>query len=152
MKKLISTLFLFFIVSKVFGQYTLPEKRSFEKMEIVLNDYSQIFGKNVIIIGDSIRYEKSVSSFLTTETRHLNSILFLKVVEGNNFGKGTGLGALTMGVSGLLAIFEVQADERQVLKQNWVSIYALYILGGAFVGGVIGSAIEKETIYYVNKK
>jgi hypothetical protein len=109
-----------------------------------LRDYTKIEGKKVNIKLDSISYTNlNTKDF---ETIALSNVDYLRVQEGNQGFKWSGLGALFLGLSAVLSA--AQYPDSQMSGGKIVG----FTLSGAAIGGLIGSAIPKWKTYYINNK
>jgi hypothetical protein len=137
-----------FISIFLFGQskYNLPPKNYYERATIGLTNFQKMEITKLSILTDSLQYEKNGETIKT----HLDKINYIRVKEGSRAKEGALIGAGSMLVISFASILQVESDPNHELKDNAGGIVALFTLGGAAVGGLIGAATQKHFSYYVH--
>jgi len=147
-KQLVLTSLFFVISILLVGQskYNLPPKNFYEKATIGLTNFQKIEITKLSILTDSLHYIKNGE----TIKAHLDEINYIRVKEGTKAKEGALIGAGSMLVISLASILQVVSDPNLELKDNAGGLVAIFTLGGAAVGGLIGAAVQRHTSYYIH--
>jgi hypothetical protein len=147
-KKSIAILLFSLSFIYVYGQsaYNLPPENFYEEATLGFENFQRLPVQNLHITGDSIQYYSRGE----THNLHLDEISFIRVKEGTKAGQGALIGAGSAAAISLMAVMDVQTDPDYELKDNAGGTILLFVLGGAAVGGIIGSAVQVEQSYYIH--
>lgn len=147
-KKSISILVFSLSFILVYGQseYNLPPEKFYEEAILGFQNFQRLPVQNLRITGDSIHYYSKGE----TLGLHLDEISFIRVKEGTKAGQGAMIGAGSAAAISLLAVMDVQTDPEYELKDNAGGSILLFVLGGAALGGIIGSSVQEEQSYYIH--
>lgn len=148
MKKSIAILVfsLSFILVYGQGKYNLPPENFYVEATLGFRNFQRLPVQNLRITGDSIQYYSRGK----IHNLHLDEISFIRVKEGTKAGQGALIGAGSAAAISLMAVMDVQTDPDYELKDNAGGSILLFVLGGAAVGGIIGSAVQVEKSYYIH--
>jgi len=124
--------------------YNLPPKTFYKKVNVTLKDFTKYECKSVNINTETISFINLNTNL--NESLALTKINYLRVQNGNQALKWSGLGALLMGLTAALNVFEYPDT------QNSGGLIVGFTLSGAVIGGLIGLAIPRWKTYYLNFK
>ncbi|XOV93573.1 MAG: hypothetical protein ACFHWX_02460 [Bacteroidota bacterium] len=152
MKLFNTLLFIAFILinQNVFSQnsYNLPPNKFYSQATLGFKNFEKKKVKDLKILEDSLVYSVSEIGYSSS----FEEINYIRIKKGTKAGSGALLGGGSMLILSLISILNVQTDPDYELKENAGQTLALFTMGGAAVGGIIGSAIIRETSYYLHVK
>lgn len=148
MRKSITILIFSLSFVFVYGQsaYNLPPENFYEEATLGFENFQRLPVQDLNITNDSIHYYSRGE----THSLHLDEISFIRVKEGTKAGQGALIGAGSAAAISLMAVMDVQTDPDYELKDNAGGTILLFVLGGAAVGGIIGSTVQVEKSYYIH--
>lgn len=122
--------------------YNLPPKSFYRTANVTLKDFSKYECRNVHIQSDSIYFTNTKSR--SSESLALSDIDYIRVKEGNQALKWSGLGALCMGLITALNTTEYSTSG------DTGTLIAGFTISGAAIGGLIGLTVPKWKTYYLS--
>ena len=147
---------IFILTASIIAQaqsLKFPGTNRYSKSIIYMDDENSTFYKaqNVTIINDSVTISLVPTDFTEPAPihAHINDIYTLRISQGSKAGEYAIYGALLMAVSSLLAVADVSSDPYTEVDENAAKNLTIgFTIGGALVGGIIGSTKHKwKTIY-----
>ena len=124
--------------------YNLPPKTFYKRVNITLKDFSKFECKSVTISPENVSFINLRTSL--NESLPIHKIDYMRVQEGTQAAKWACLGALFMGVTAALNVYEYPESKNQG------STIVTFTISGAVIGGLIGLAIPKWKTYYLDFK
>jgi hypothetical protein len=131
-------------------ELTLPELKNYKQVKIGLMNYKRMEGKSLVILDDSVLFVDLLTQKSTTVG--FEDINYLRVQKGTQAGSWALYGGLLMGLSCLMGVAEIESDPNMGYKENAEAVVVGFILGGAAVGALIGSAFPKWKTYYIHNR
>jgi hypothetical protein len=148
-RNLILVFFLLCSSKLLFGQnlvYNLPPNNFYEKATIGFINFQKFEVTNMSILSDTLEYVRNGETIRT----HFKEINYIRVNEGSKAREGALIGGGSMLFITMFSIMQVENDPNRELKDNAGGTLVLLTLGGAVLGGLIGSGKQKQTSYYIH--
>lgn len=151
MPKLIKFFALLLIIINFKGadgqvSYNLPPQNFYERATISTMDLQKMRVSKLSIFSDRIQFFRSGQ--LTSLP--LENINYIRVKEGSKAKNGAFIGGVSMFALCITSVLQAQMDPNYEFRESVGGRVAMFTLGGAAVGALIGSLIPKETSYYVH--
>lgn len=135
-------------LTNAFGQggYNLPPEKTYESATVGMKNFQKKKVRALSISSDSVGFRENNRFYVY----HLNEINYIRVREGTKAKNGALIGGASMLLASLGSMLRIQNNPGYELNGNAGGLTVLFTLGGAAVGGLIGSTIRRETSYYVH--
>lgn len=128
------------------GHYNLPPEKTYERAIVGMKNFQKKKVRALSISSDSVGFRENNRFYVY----HLDEINYIRVQEGTKAKNGALVGGASTLLISLGSILRVQSTPGYELNGNAGGLTVLFTLGGAAIGGLIGSAIRRETSYYVH--
>ena len=130
--------------------YEFPGEVSYSKAKIYLPDNSRFELSDLTISKDHLTYKRKGHSQISE--RDLQDVYIIKVSEGSHAGRYALYGGLTFGLSGLLAVVQVENDPNTDVDLNGGLFVGGFTAAGVLLGGIIGSTQTRWGTLYMNEQ
>ena len=120
--------------------------KNYSTSKIYLSNNKIITVKNMMLNGDTIRYNLPATSIM--HTKSVNEVKYVRLKDGTHAIKSALYGAGVMSLVSLYALSNIAADPSTETKDNAGIILLGFIGGGAVIGGLIGLNSPKWKRFY----
>lgn len=150
MKTFVLPTLLVLISNILMGQYKFQENREYKNMKIVLKNGNVLKIQNVRKMNDSLNFFYPIQK--NNLTLPIEKVRYVYIKSGSHSGIGAIAGGAFMALSSLSALEQVETNPNLELKENAGGTIALFVIGGAVAGGLIGSAFPKWKPMLIERK